>query len=311
MNNRFPLVSVVIPAYNHADYLDEAIRSVLEQDYPNLELLVLNDGSTDATRQVLTGYGERFYWETHDNMGQAETLNKGWRMSKGKILAYLSPDDILLPGAVTFSVEHLLANPGVVMTYCDYGLIDANSAFLRRVDAPVCSYREMVAKFVCPPGPGAFFLRSAFDDAGFWDGSFKQLPDYDFWLRLGLRGRFSKVPDMLAMFRVHETSLSFAAADNQRSEEYARVISDYYKIQRVPADVLAAKKEALSTAYVFTARSHLRSRRYAKGLARLAEGIFMYPKNLVRVRTLRIVAHGLLNHVRHEILRKIVKVRKS
>ena len=74
-----PLVSIVIPAYNHAGYLDEAIGSVLNQDYPRVELLVLNDGSTDGTPAVLEKYGRSFYWETQPNMGQAATLNKGWR----------------------------------------------------------------------------------------------------------------------------------------------------------------------------------------------------------------------------------------
>lgn len=70
-----PLVSIVVPAYNYAHYLSEAIDSVLNQDYPNVELLVLDDGSTDHTRDVLEGYGDRFYWETHENIGEVNTLN--------------------------------------------------------------------------------------------------------------------------------------------------------------------------------------------------------------------------------------------
>lgn len=161
-----PLVSVVIPAHNHARYLDEAIESILGQDYPNVELIVLDDGSTDGTREVLERYNGRFYWETQENMGQSATLNKGWRISRGDVLAYLSSDDALLPHAISTSVEHLMANPDVVLTYCDFNQIDPRSKFIRKVNTLEMSYREMVAKFFCPPGPGAFFLRSAFETIG-------------------------------------------------------------------------------------------------------------------------------------------------
>lgn len=303
MSSNLPLVSIVIPTYNYAAYLDEAIQSVLNQDYSDIELIVLDDGSTDDTREVLRRYGARFHWETQSNMGQANTLNKGWRMSKGEILGYLSPDDVLKPNAVSTSVKHLLASPDVVMTYCDYDLIDADSAFVRRVEAPEFDYRDMVVKFVCPPGPGAFFLRSAFEAAGPWNSAFRQIPDYDYWLRLGLQGRALRIPEVLASFRVHGQSQTFAQADKRKSEEYVKVISAYYGSEQVPPDLLAAKKEALSNAYIFSARSHLRSKRYGRGFSRLLEGLRLYPRNL-SVRTARTIGHGLLNHVRHKVLRQ-------
>jgi glycosyltransferase involved in cell wall biosynthesis len=141
MSEDTPLVSVVVPAYNQADYLAAAIESVLSQDYPAVELIVLNDGSTDATREVLQHYAGRFYFESHTNIGQAATLNKGWRMAKGGILSYLAADDTLAPHAVSASVRALLAHPDVVMTYGDFNLIDPSSRFIRRVQdrgTPAC-----------------------------------------------------------------------------------------------------------------------------------------------------------------------------
>jgi glycosyltransferase involved in cell wall biosynthesis len=305
-DSRSPLVSVVIPAYNYASYLDEAIESVLNQDYPNVELIVLDDGSTDDTREVLEKYTGRFYWETQENMGQADTLNKGWRMSEGEILGRLSADDILLPNAVSTTVGYLSANPDAILAYCDYELIDEDSSVLRRVVAPEISYRDMVVTLLCPPGPGAFFRREAYLAAGPWNKELNLTLDYEYWLRLGLQGRFLKIPETLAGFRVHEESQTFAVASEAKSEEYARIISDYYRRRDVPADVRAAKNEALSNAYIFAARSHLRSRRYAKGLSRLLEGLSLYPRNL-SPRTARLIAHGLLNHVRHRLAQKLKK----
>ena len=304
MRSRYPTVSIIIPTYNYAGYLDEAIQSVLNQDYPNVELIVIDDGSTDNTRDVLEKYTGRFYWETQNNMGQASTLNKGWQMSKGEILGRLSADDVLLPNAVSTTTRHLLENPDAVLAYCDYDLVDEGSSTLQRVIAPEMHYRDMIAKCVCPPGPGAFFTREAYLAAGPWNNTLNQTLDYEFWLRLGLWGKFLKIPEVLAWFRVHEESQTFAVADYIKSEEYTRIISDYYKREGLTSDVLAVKNEALSNAYIFTARSHLRSRRYATGLTRLLKGLYLYPRNL-SPRTARIVAHGLLNHVRHRLIQRI------
>src|SRR5437764_14102134 len=104
MDAEAPLVSIVIPSYNHARYLAAAIDSVLAQDYPRVELMVIDDGSTDGSSAVLERYRGRFRWETQPNRGQAATMNRGWRMSRGEVLAYLSADDTLASDAVSKSV---------------------------------------------------------------------------------------------------------------------------------------------------------------------------------------------------------------
>src|SRR5258708_25365941 len=136
MTRSDPLVSIVIPCYNQGTYLQQAIESVLSQDYSRIELMVFDDGSTDDTQTVLAAYAGKFHHETHANMGQAWTLNKGWRMSKGEILSYLAADDFLLPGAVTKSVGNLIATPAIVLTYCDFDRVDPESRVLWRGHPP-------------------------------------------------------------------------------------------------------------------------------------------------------------------------------
>lgn len=298
MTSSSPLVSVVIPAYNYAHYLDEAIRSVLEQDYPNLELIVLDDGSKDGTQKVLERYGDRFYWETQENMGEAATLTKGWRMARGEILAKLSADDVLLPGAASAAVRAFESNPHAVLAYPSFDMVGPDSRRIRRVDGLHLSYRDMVVKIMNPVGPGAFFKRNAYEVTGPWDSTLRLTLDYDFWLRLGLQGTFSKIPEVTALFRVHQASQSFAKTDEARSEEFIRVISNYFDRQQVPEEILVARNEALSNAYIFSARSHLRSRRYTKGVKRLFRGFYLHPANISR-RAFRVLAHGLFNHIRY------------
>ncbi|MHB1702463.1 MAG: glycosyltransferase, partial [Acidobacteriaceae bacterium] len=198
MGKEKPLVSIVIPAYNHGHYLEEAIQSVLSQDYQHIELIVINDGSSDNTAEILERYRGSFYVETQPNAGQARTLNKGWTMSRGEILAYLSADDFLLPRAVSTAVDYLHTHPDVVLTYSDFYLVDPSSAVIRGVQTPDYNYKDMVTRLICPPGPGAFFRRSAFLAAGLWDVSLRQMPDFEYWLRLGQYGNFARIPEELA-----------------------------------------------------------------------------------------------------------------
>ncbi|HPC86417.1 MAG TPA: glycosyltransferase family 2 protein [Smithellaceae bacterium] len=296
-----PLVSIVIPAYNAGPYLRQAIDSVLSQDYPHVELLVLDDGSTDDTRNILCSYGNRFSWESHANMGQAATINKGWRMAKGDIWSYLSADDALAPDAVRKAIPYL--TDGVVLAYGDFNLIDSSSKHIRRVKAPDFNYQDMFSRLICHPGPGVFMKRRAVEAAGFWDDAYRQMPDYDLWLRLGLQGRFVRVPEVLAFFRVHERSQTFAAADEQRALEPVRILSRFIETKTLPADLLSMKTMALGNAWLVTAQLQIRSGRFRRGMQALRRSFSLCPRNFFYPRTLRILTNSLFNRTLHRLAR--------
>lgn len=300
-----PLVSVVIPAYNHGNYLDAAIRSVLEQDYPRIELIVIDDGSTDNTKEVLKNYAGRFHIESQPNLGQVATLNKGWLMSRGQILAYLSADDLLLQGAIRSSVRCLEESPDAVLAYCDFNLIDLNSAFVRRITTPDFDYLEMLTKFLCPPGPGAFFRRSAFEKAGLWDASFRQMLDIEYWLRLGLCGRFVRIPAVLAAFRVHPESLTFTTSS---PDEPIRIIEHYFERTDISDEIKTLKNQALSNAHLVAAQLHFRAGGHRLGVINLREAFVLYPKNFFTLLLLRRMANVLFNRVGHKILWSLKKL---
>jgi len=292
-----PLISIVVPCHNHGSYVREAIESVLSQDYPRVELIVLDDGSSDDTRAVLAGYTGRFHCESHANIGQAETLNKGWAMSKGELLGYLSADDFLLPSAVSRSVAELIARPEIVLTYCDFNHVDSNSRVLRRVRTPEFSYRDLAVKMICQPGPGAFFRRDAFERAGFWNGKLRQIPDYEYWLRLGLEGKFARIPEVLASYRVHAGSQSFAPVDSSRAEETVNVVSAYFRDHRIPPEIVQAEREARSNAHIIAAKLHLGSRRYRAALTHMNQAFGLHPRNYLHLRTWRLTANALFSKI--------------
>jgi glycosyltransferase involved in cell wall biosynthesis len=299
------MVSIVVPAHNLGRYLGEAIQSVLNQDYPNIELIVLDDGSTDNTRSVLEKYAGQIHAESQPNMGQVNTLNKGWRMSKGDILGFISADDALLPGAVGKAVACLEASPDAVLTYCDFNLIDADSRPVRRIRTPEFNYDEMLVDVICPPGPGAFFRRSAFEAVGLWDSSLKIMLDYEYWLRLGLRGRFIRIPEVLALYRVHDVSQTFAGFDESRAQEPVSVVSRAFEMQGLPKRLLRRKREALSNANLVSAQLNLRAGRVRAGFLRLRDAFFLYPWNLFTRRSARRLLNVLFNRLGHKTLHRL------
>lgn len=297
-----PLVSIVIPAYNHGHFVAEAVRSVLAQDYPAIELIVIDDGSTDGTRDVLAGLGGGFYWETQANAGQARTLEKGWRMAKGEVLGYLSADDVLAPCAVRESVAELAAHPEAVATYCDFNLIDPQSRLVRRVAAPDFNYRDMLVNVLCPLGPGAFFRRAAYETAGPWDPAYRQMPDYDFWLRLGLFGSFIHIPRVLAGFRVHESSQTFSITTPERAAEPVRIIECILQHPNLPPELRRQGRDARANAHLVSAQLHLRSGRILSGGRTVSKALFQSPRRVFSSRVLRLLANATLNRAGHRLL---------
>lgn len=271
-------VSVVVPAYNHAKYLREAIESVLAQDYPRVELIVLDDGSTDDTREVLRSFSPAcFYWETQQNMGQAGTLNKGWRMAAGDVLAYLSADDVLCPGAISAAVEILRSNADVACTYCDFHLISTDSKVVRTMQTGEFDYLRMVLQMITVPGPGAFFRRAAFEAAGGWNPAYRQMPDLEFWLRLGLHGKMQRIPKALGLYRVHEGAQTFQRTSRERADEPCRIAREFLALPGLPAEVRARKHEMLSHSCLISAQLHGNAGRWQVAIERAGQAIWHSP----------------------------------
>ena len=297
-----PLVSIVVPVYNQGQYLDEALQSLLGQTYRNIEIIVLDDGSSDTTPEVLKKYTGRLYWESQPNMGQSSTLNKGWQMAKGEFLSYLSGDDALLPDAIATSVDYLARNPSAVLTYCDFHLIDPDSRVIRQVMTPDFDFHRMITDVVCPPGPGPLFRRGAFEKAGLWDAQFRQMPDYEYWLRLGLQGDFVRIPRVLAKFRVHESSQTFSQASEERAEEPVRIIRGFLENPAVPDDLRRLRSQALSRAYLVSAQLHVRSGRFRMGLRNIRQAFRLSPGALVRRGSARMMVNAFVNRLGHRLL---------
>lgn len=293
-----PLVSIVIPTYNHAAYLEAAIRSVLEQSHPAVELIVLDDGSTDGTRALLERHGTAFRWECQANMGQARTLNKGWSMARGAILGYLSADDLLHRDAAAAAVEALAAHPEAVVVYPDTALVDAQSRIVYALPAREYAYADMLRRFECAIRVGAFFRRAAYERCGGWNPELSRMPDLDFWLRVALHGSVRRIPRVLGYHRVHAASESFSQPSAGKADESLRIIENFYEKQELPGPLRALRKPAFASAYLLSARLHLYAGRLREGFSRFGIAIALDPRLLFGLRGYRALIVGILGRAR-------------
>ena len=222
-------VTIVVPVYNRAGpLLADALDSLLSQDYPNLEALAIDDGSTDDTPGVLEGYAQRhpgrFRWAQQANQGQAATLNRGFAMAEGTLLGYLSSDDVLLPGAISRLARELAADTDAVLAYPAYRVIGESGEELDTMTPPEYSRVESVRLQDTIVGPGALFRAGALKRAGPLRTDLRYLWDSELWLRLSREGRFVRVEEPLACWRRHGGSLTLAEAGREMADERLRIL---------------------------------------------------------------------------------------
>jgi len=253
MTDTLPLVSIITPAYNRASYLDETIQSVLEQHYLRIEYIVLDDGSTDNTSEVLHKYSGQIIWESHPNMGEHRTVNRGFSMAHGEIVAVVNSDDPLRPGAVSTAVSFMQAHPDVIVGYPDWDFIGPNSEVIGHVQVPEYDYLRMVRRHQPPVGPGAFVRRRAIQSAGVRDPGLRYVGDYDFWLRLGLHGKFARIPGTLATYRAHPDAATVSQRGDLMADEHVRVMEKFYSLPDLPREVRKVRAESFSWAHAAAA----------------------------------------------------------
>ena len=216
-------VTVITPVYNGAPFIEETVRSVLEQGYEKLQYIVLDDGSTDGTLDVLRRFEGRIIIDSHANMGETRTVNRGLAMAEGDVVAVVNADDPLLPGAIAAAVEALHEDEEALLAYPDWLEIDEHSKALREVRLPDYCISNMLETFDVSMGPGVFIRRRALALAGLRDESFRYAGDLELWFRLALHGRFIHIPRVLATHRVHGGSASVSAKGPRMASEIVEV----------------------------------------------------------------------------------------
>jgi glycosyltransferase involved in cell wall biosynthesis len=201
-------VSIVTPSFNQGRFLEETIQSVLDQDYPDLEYVVVDDGSTDGSERIVERYADRLHWWTkQENAGQVAAINRGFEHTTGDLLAYLNSDDTLLPGAVSEMVAELQASPELVMVYGDAFYTDAESN--RTGYLPSREWDPPTMVRLCDNHvvqPSSMWTRAAWEQAGPFDPRGYYFFDFEFYLRLSVVGPVKHVAKPWSTYREHAAS---------------------------------------------------------------------------------------------------------
>jgi glycosyltransferase involved in cell wall biosynthesis len=285
------LVSIVTPSYNQARFLEETLRSVLEQDYEPIEYLVVDDGSTDGSAEIVERYADRLAWWTRqENAGQVAALNRGFERSTGEYMGYLNSDDTLLPGAVRRMVEEFERDPDLWLVYGDALYTDERSRQMGYLPSREFDVTEMVRRadnHVVQPS--TLWRREAWERYGPLNEDGWYFFDFEFFLRFPPE-RVRRIPEPLSTYRIHSEAKSTGAAATRLARDHARLAEG----GALPEAAPAVANEGRSSAYLLGAEFAYEgldlglARRYA------LRGLALHPRHAASPRWLSLAAKSFL-----------------
>ena len=271
-----PEVSVIIPTYNSARYLVEAVDSVLAQSYKDFEILVIDDGSTDETTAVMSKYGPTVRYIRQKNGGVSAARNKGIEESTGRYVAFLDADDTWLPNKLERQISELKAHSDHRFCYSDFIPVtsDLKPLVVERIDPQGKALDDLLLRgnvvgSICT----VLCERSLFDLVGGFDPSLSQCADWDMWVRLAGITDFLYLKDRLVTYRKHETNMS----GNARLLELdsVRVLEKGFANPDLPKRTASRRRAAMARNYMVLAGNYYHSRSYKDFLRCTARAVFM------------------------------------
>lgn len=181
----FPLISIVTPSFNQVEFIERTILSVLEQDYPRIEYIIIDGGSTDGSVDLIKRYASRLaYWVSEEDRGQAHAINKGLQRATGQWVAWQNSDDTYYPGAFSELVATAKANTAAKLIIGNINLVDKNDQLLRSMKYVRPSYKSLLAEGMVMTNQAAFWQRSLHSQVGYLDETLDCGFDYEWFLRV-------------------------------------------------------------------------------------------------------------------------------
>jgi glycosyltransferase involved in cell wall biosynthesis len=215
-----PVVSIVTPSYNMGRFIRQTIDSVLTQDYPHIDYIVMDAGSKDDTLEILKSYGDRFRYVSSPDKGQADAVNKGFALARGRIFTFLNADDTYLPGAVSAAVRTLVANPAMGVVYGEANYVREDGSNIGRYPTLPFDIETLNrCCFICQPA--AFMWSDVFEAAGGLNADLHFALDYDLWMRIAKSYPMLKIDEVLATSRMYRENKTLS----KRRPVYLEIMS--------------------------------------------------------------------------------------
>ncbi len=256
-----PLVTIVTPSFNQAHFLEQTMRSVLDQDYPNIEYMVVDGGSTDGSVDLIQKYSKRLkWWVSEKDNGQAEAINKGFARASGEIIAWINSDDYYMPGAIAEAVKALSEHPEVGMVFGNVRVVDENEKVLNLLAYGDWGLSDLMS-FRIIGQPAVFMRRAVLEKAGFLDQSFHLLLDHHLWIRIAREDGMQYIPSLWASAHYHEDCKNLAmassfGAEGRRIVQWMESSGQYREIFQQNRKRILAGAERLNAFYLLDAKDY-------------------------------------------------------
>ena len=270
--NDTPLVTIVTPSFNQARFLEQTMRSVLEQDYPNIEYMVADGGSTDGSVDLIQKYSDRMkWWVSEKDNGQADAINKGFTRASGEIIAWINSDDYYMPGAVAGAVKALADHPEVGMVFGNVRVVDETEKVLNQLSYGDWGLVDLMSFHIIGQ-PAVFMRREVLEKVGHLDQSFHLLLDHQLWIRLAAEAGMQYIPELWASAHYHEDCKNLAMAasfgsEAQRIVQWMQSSDQYRSLFQQNRKQILAGAERLNAFYLLDAKEYSASfRAYWKAL---------------------------------------------
>ncbi len=218
-------ISVVMPSFNHAHFIKESIESVLSQDYPNIDLLVMDGGSSDSTVEILKSYGDRITFVSERDRGQSDAINKGLARVSGDIVCWLNSDDLFTPRAVSIVMKIFQEHPDVDFVYGNGWTIDEKGGMLGSSGVLPFDRWKLIHQRNFLQQPSCFFRKSLLEKVGMIDETLHYVMDWELWIRFSAyKGYFTD--EFLSYNRTYNENKT-QSGHFKRWKEIYRVVRKY------------------------------------------------------------------------------------
>jgi len=225
-----PLISLILPSFNQASYLVQCIQSIINQNFDDVEIIVMDGGSTDCSKEIIERYCKHFvYWQSKSDGGQANAIHEGILLAKSDWITWLNSDDILLPNALATISRAINKNKGIEVFYGHHYVLNSNDEIVDRYKHPF--YCRWVAWHGMPyfAQPGTVFSRELYFRVGGCDRALKYAFDTELWYRFMKEGApFQLIPSFISGFRIHPESKGSIYSESYKSEQ--RIVKSRFKI---------------------------------------------------------------------------------
>lgn len=272
-----PLVSVIIPNYNYANYVSEAVDSVLGQTYENIEIIVIDDGSKDASKEILQSYGDKITTVFQENAGVSAARNNGFKNSVGKYIAFLDADDVWFPEKIAKQVELFEKEKDLGLVHVGVEEIDGEGNSLRIIldgmEGDVShEFLLFERSVVLGGGSGMMIPREVFEKIGGFDLNLLTSADWDLFYRISKDHKIGFVPEVLLKYRMHGSNMHGNIKRMEREMLYG-----YEKAFKNGAEV--DEKKCYGNLHLTLAGSYFQAGQYTDFLRHSIKSIYLKPSN--------------------------------